>query len=132
MTAALALARYRQTDLAGQAVADDPHEVIFVTLRELNRALAVLHAATKAGRPAPADHANRALTALYILQSSLDFEKGGDIANDLFAVYEFARQQVLAIWSGETETDIETAHAALEDIQSAWTQIGAQPSRAAV
>ena len=41
-------------------------------------------------------HFARALTIIYALQSSLDFEKGESIATNLFQLYEFARQQLIA------------------------------------
>ena len=40
-------------------------------------------------------HFARALTIIYALQTSLDFEKGGDIAENLFQLYEFARQKLM-------------------------------------
>ena len=40
-------------------------------------------------------HFSRALTIIYSLQSSLDFEKGGEIAENLFQTYEFARQMII-------------------------------------
>lgn len=124
MTAAFALARYRQTAASGQAVASDPHEVIAVLLREVTHALGVIVAAETTGQLPPSEHMTRALSAIYILQSSLDFEKGGDLANDLFGLYEFARQQVLKRWRGEPEAEVAAAHEALLDILEAWRQIG--------
>lgn len=130
MNMALARAKYRQTDRAGTALPDDPHQVITVTLRELERSLAVLsQCATKDAAPAaplPQDHISRALTALYLLQSSLDFEKGGDIALSLFQIYEYARLQVLALWRGGDDPDLTTAHQAIADISEAWQEIRPQ------
>ena len=37
----------------------------------------------------------KSLTSIYFLQKCLDFEAGGDIAKNLFRVYEFSRQAVL-------------------------------------
>ena len=78
MSFAFARSRYRQADTIFQETATKPYDVVFVTLKELSRALGVLAAAQDSARPLPADHVNRALTAIYILQSSLDFELGGD------------------------------------------------------
>ena len=37
----------------------------------------------------------KSLTSIYFLQKCLDFEAGGDLAKNLFRVYEFSRQSVL-------------------------------------
>ena len=37
----------------------------------------------------------KTLTSIYFLQKCLDFEAGGDLAKNLFRVYEFSRQAVL-------------------------------------
>ena len=37
----------------------------------------------------------KSLTSIYFLQKCLDFEVGGDLAKNLFRVYEFSRQSVL-------------------------------------
>ncbi len=37
----------------------------------------------------------KSLTSIYFLQKCLDLENGGDLAKNLFRVYEFARQSVL-------------------------------------
>ena len=126
MSFAFARSRYRQADTMVQEAAQEPYDVVFVTLRELNRALVVLAEARKNGRTAPSDHVNRALTAIYILQSSLDFENGGEIANDLFQLYEFARFHVLSSLRGDAEARLDEAAGAMGEILTAWQQIGGQ------
>ncbi|WP_284266548.1 flagellar export chaperone FliS [Roseicyclus amphidinii] len=124
MTMSYARSRYRQADAVGQPRIEDPHAVIAVTLTELERALAVLVAAQQAGRSMPGEPCTRALTALYILQSSLDFEKGEDIALGLFELYEYARLQVLAAMRNTAEAKgLAAAHGAMGDILSAWREI---------
>ena len=50
-------------------------------------------------------HFARSLTIIYGLQSSLDFEKGGPIAENLFQLYEFARQKMIDdLGKGKAET----------------------------
>jgi len=121
-----ARARYRQAESFAQDGVNHPHDVVFVTLKELTRSLSVLAAARDQDRALPADHVNRALTALYILQSSLDFEAGGEIAGDLFQLYEFARFHVLKAWRGEDGARLAEAALAIGDILQAWQEIGAQ------
>lgn len=90
---------------------------------ELDRSLAVLVAAQDQERALPDDHMNRCFTALYILQSSLDFEKGGDLAGSLFQIYEYARLQVLKAFRKELDADLEQAKLAIDGIRSAWAEI---------
>ena len=131
MSFAFARSRYRQADTIVQETATNPYDVVFVTLKEVSRALGVLAAAQYAGRTLPADHVNRALTAIYILQSSLDFEQGGEIANDLFQLYEFARFHALKAWRGEADARLREAADAMAEILEAWKQIRPQLEMAA-
>lgn len=126
MSIALARSRYRQAQSVNAAEVENPHEIILVTLKELERSLSVLAEAHKTGNKAPDDHSSRALTAIYILQSSLDFEKGGDIATSLFQLYEYARQQVLSAMRREETSQIEAASGCIGDILTAWRDIGPQ------
>ncbi|MGA1020373.1 MAG: flagellar protein FliS, partial [Candidatus Puniceispirillales bacterium] len=72
---------------------------------------------------------SRSLTIIYALQSSLNFEEGGDIANNLFRLYEYARQQLLQDWKNKATDGTEKAIAALDDIREAWHQISRQVPR---
>ncbi|MBC7180893.1 MAG: flagellar protein FliS [Roseovarius sp.] len=132
MSFAFARSRYRQAETLVQEAATDPYDIVFVTLRELNRSLGVLARTQEDARPLPSDHVNRVLTAIYILQSSLDFEAGGDLAGDLFQLYEFARFHVLKAMRGEEGARLSEAAAAMGDILDAWQQIGSQVKAQAV
>jgi flagellar protein FliS len=124
MQFAHARAAYRQTEKAVPLTAADPYQIIMETLRELARALQVLAQAQDQAQPMPPDPLNRGLTAVYILQSSLDFEKGGEIAQDLFQLYEFVRYHLLAAFRGEKNARLHDAAAAMVEILSAWQDIG--------
>ena len=70
-------------------------------------------------------HFARALTIIYALQSSLDYEKGS-IATNLFQLYEFARQQLIAdLTKGKADGTLK-AMDALQEIRDAWETIGPQ------
>lgn len=127
MSFAFARSRYRQADTIVQETATKPYDVVFVTLKELSRALNVLAVAKEDNRTLPADHVNRALTAIYILQSSLDFELGGEIAGDLFQLYEFARFHVLKAWRSEEDARLREAADAMTEILGAWKEIAPDP-----
>lgn len=124
MSFAYARAAYRQTEKVAPPTAAHPYDIVFQTLKELSRALHVLAEAHAKGAALPAEHMNRGLTAIYILQTSLDFEKGGEIAQDLFQLYEFARFHLLRAWRGEAEPRLREAAEAMSEILSAWQEIG--------
>lgn len=126
MSFALARNHYRRADTVAPDGPKEPYDVVFITLRELTRSLAVLAAAQEQARSFPSDHLNRSLTAIYILQSSLDFEQGGEVANDLFQLYEFARFHVLKALQADAEARLKEAASAISEILAAWEAIGAQ------
>ena len=132
MTFLQARSQYLRAASNDVVVNDNPHEIILVTLRELERSMRVLVAAQAAGTPAPDSHLNRAFTAIYILQSSLDFEVGGEIATNLFRVYEYCRQQVVKVFQKQPAPELLQAVEHIASIVAAWQDIGAKPaSRAA-
>lgn len=129
MTFLAARNHYRRASSDEARVPDDPHGIVLFTLRELERSLRVLAACAAAGRPYPDAHLTRGLTAIYILQSSLNFDLGGDMANDLFQVYEYCRQQVLAAFSRAADPQLEKSADLVHSLSQAWEQIA--PARAA-
>ncbi len=120
-------ASYRRAKEDASRVPEDPHGIILFTLTELERSLRVLAASATAARGLPETHLNRALTATYILQSSLDFELGGEIADNLFVVYEHTRQQLLPGFQGKaTAEGLSRAAELIEQIGAAWKGIAPQ------
>ena len=108
--------------------ADDPHLVVSVLFKELLKSMTLFaeNIDLKSGGDldVKSKHFARALTIIYGLQSSLDFEKGGAIAENLFQLYEFARQKLIDdLGSGKAEG---TPHAIQlrGEIKSAWDEIG--------
>lgn len=126
MTFASARSTYRQTGNSGVNVPDDPHQIVRVILSELEKSLNVMKASNEAGTEYPPEHVNKALRAIYLLQSSLDFEKGEDIAVSLFELYEYCRQNILAAFRKEDGADIAGSADAISGILDAWTEIGPQ------
>lgn len=125
MTFLDARAQYRRTE-AGEALAvESPHGIILVTLRELEKSLRVL-AAAEPERSYPAQHVNRAFTAIYILQSSLDFDKGGEISANLFSVYEYCRLRVAEAFRREPAPKLVECAEHIAGILSAWQEMGAR------
>ena len=65
----------------------------------------------------------RSLTTIYSLQTSLDFEKGGEIATSLFNLYEFCRLQIIQGFTQSLNEGIKRAKQALDQIISAWNNM---------
>ena len=66
----------------------------------------------------------KSLTSIYFLQKCLDFEAGGDLAKNLFRVYEFSRQAVLDFVLREKGSDnIDKSIEYVSLIREGWTGI---------
>ena len=119
--------QYRRTEEGALPELADPHQIVLVTLRELHKALATLHAAQAEGQRYPAQHVTKGLTAIYVLQSSLDFEKGGEIADNLYRVYEFVRLQLVAAFQRDKAAQLSSAQNYIGEILSAWQGMQVKP-----
>jgi len=121
---------YRNVERQALGEADDPHFVVLMMFDALLKSMALFreNAAAKEGRQLKlkSESFARSLTIIYALQTSLDFEKGGNISENLFQLYEFSRQQLLdALRAGEAK-GTENAIEILTEIRDAWSQIGSQ------
>lgn len=123
---------YRNADRDAAAESDNPHALIAVLFDELLRHMRMFAAEIEAGsidKESSSEHFSRSLTILYGLQSSLNFEQGGDIANNLFRLYEYARQQLLAAMRLREIGGTMAAIEALENIRDAWREIDGRASK---
>ena len=65
-----------------------------------------------------------ALTRIYLLQKCLDFEAGGDLAKNLFRVYEHVRQEIIKFsFTDKDATDLEDAISYITLIYEGWSDI---------
>lgn len=65
-------------------------------------------------------HASKALTIIYSLQISLDFDKTPEIAKSLFQLYEFCRVQIINSLLKKTKSGLIKAIEALKEILEGW------------
>ena len=105
------------------AESENPHALITVLFDELIRSMRLYISNANYGELTESEHFVRALTILYGLQSSLDFENGGEIADNLYRLYEYARQQLLLTTKGEDTSGVSAAIDAIENIREAWHKI---------
>lgn len=117
-------ARYRTVDVNARVEGASPHQLIVILFEELLKALDSLRAAEAAGdrnRAGPLQ--SRALSILHGLETGLDMEKGGEIAQSLAKIYREARRLV-AIPGAGRDAALEQARAMLADVAGAWASIG--------
>jgi flagellin-specific chaperone FliS len=65
-----------------------------------------------------------ALTRIYLLQKCLDFNAGGELAKNLFRVYEHVRQEIIKVSTGATDAkNLENAIDYITLIYEGWSEI---------
>ena len=66
---------------------------------------------------------SKSLSIIYGLQTSLDFEKALDIANNLFQLYEYCRHEIIRGFSQKIENGIIKAIDVINQIMEGWEEI---------
>ena len=126
MNYALARSKYIHDHRVQVNDISDPHATILVVMQELNKNLRKI-----------ADPENRALdlreqftkafTAIYILETSLDFARGGEIAENLFRLYEYCRRQLLQAFASKQDNSLDSCVVMLDEIIQSWEAIKKKP-----
>ena len=115
---------YKNANREAVVESDDPQALIMLLLDELLRAMrgyvnGVSDNDSKETRKN--DQFTRSLTMLYGLQSCLNFDEGGEIAENLFRLYEYARVQLLhTSQTGEID-GTQVAISSIAEIREAWS-----------
>ena len=122
------LQSYKISEESSYAVKDKP-AVISAILMELKRSMNIVAEkieTTKEWKPSEDDiklknkHFTKALTAIYSLQVSLNFDEGGNnIAVKLFQLYEYCRQQLIKCFREQVVHGAKKAINALDEIFNA-------------
>jgi flagellar protein FliS len=120
-----ARARYQSVDMSSRIEGASPHGLVAILFDELLKALDAMAAAIRRGDVAQrGTRQARALSILHGLEGSLDFDKGGDIADGLSAIYREARRLTIAGGQANDAEAVAQAREMLGEIASAWSQIG--------
>ena len=115
---------YKNANREAVVESDDPQALIMLLLDELLRAMRgyVNDVKNKDSKETlKSDQFTRSLTVLYGLQSCLNFDEGGEIAENLFRLYEYARVQLLhTSQTGEID-GTQVAISSISEIREAWS-----------
>ena len=70
-----------------------------------------------------AKNLSKSLSIIYGLQTSLDFDKALEIANNLFQLYEYCRHEIIKGFSGKIEDGIIKSIDVINQIMEGWEKI---------
>lgn len=114
---------YANSEREAAVDSEDPHALICVLYDELCRSMNIFFVnleRTNADLELRGKALSKSLRIIYALQTSLNFEEGGEIAENLFRLYEYARQQLLGSAKSEDPDGIKAAINSLSEIRDAW------------
>jgi flagellar secretion chaperone FliS len=122
---ATALRRYAAVDTGSRVEGASAHGLVRILFDELLLALEASALALRTGdRNKAFDKQTRALAILHALETSLDFERGGEIAVNLARVYREVRRRVITASAESDAAVMENARDLIAQIAEAWKQIG--------
>lgn len=117
--------RYAAIHTGSRIEGATPHALVKILFDELLLALEASIVAERArDRVKVSDKQARAMSILFALESSLDHEKGGDIASGLAQIYRESRRLLLLGAREHSVEPVEQARAMVAEIADAWNQIG--------
>jgi len=134
---------YKKVKKSGD-IEKNPYEIVKLILNELSRSMLNLSNDIERKKKAIekknsenvleiqksiSKHVTRTLTTIYSLQTTLDFEKGGNLANSLFQLYEYCRIQIIKGFTKSLNQGILKAKEALDKIISAWDNMSFQENK---
>jgi flagellar protein FliS len=123
---------YQNAERQALEETNDPHLIVMTMLDALVKSMQIFvdNIDLKNGGNAEmkSKHFSRAISIIYALQSSLDFEKGGDIASNLFQLYEYSRVKLIEDLGKGVSNGSPQAIQAIAGIRDAWEEMGKQVS----
>ncbi len=119
-----ALKAYEQVEQDFMVESANRHRLVEILFTELvasiDRALMGISVDDQMARSAGV---SKALTIVYSLRTSLDFERGGDVAKSLADLYDWARLQLLATNNDRATERLTAVRTSISEIAEAWSSI---------
>lgn len=117
--------RYAAVHAGSRIESASPHGLVKILFDELLLAMDAAALALEQGdRHKSTDKYIRALSIIHALDSSLDFDRGGEIAVGLAQVYREARRLMIAAQQAGAPDEARKAQAIISEIADAWNKIG--------
>ena len=118
--------QYLTDEIAAKTSSLNPHKIIEEVLRDLKKNMETL-AYSIDNEPVissiKSQSFSKSLTAIYILQSSLNFEEGKEIAENLYRIYEFCKDGIMKGFTNRNSKLIYDSIPPIDEILDGWKQI---------
>ena len=131
---------YKKTQQSSNSVTSS-HEIVRILMKELINSMQKIVLDIQDERKIKQDHFSvdkdnteknvhlksknltKSLSIIYGLQTSLDFDKALEIANNLFQLYEYCRHEIIKGFSQKIEDGIIKAIDVIKQIMEGWEEI---------
>ena len=118
--------QYINDEISAKTSSLNPHKIIEEVLKDLKKNMGTL-AYSIDNEPVissiKSQSFSKSLTAIYILQSSLNFDEGKEIAENLFRIYEFCKDGIMKGFTKRDSKLIYDAIPPIDEILDGWKQI---------
>ena len=118
--------QYLADDIAAKTTSLNPHKIIEEVLKDLKKNMETL-AYSIDNEPVissiKSNSFSKSLTAIYILQTSLNFDEGTEIAENLYRIYEFAKDGIMKGFTKRNSKFVYDAISPIDEILDGWKQI---------
>jgi flagellar protein FliS len=102
----------------------DPHDLVQILFTHLLLSMELARDALEIKDLASkSEHLTKALTIVHVLATSLDFDRGGEVAQSLEQVYVWARKRLIEASFRNNLEALNEVHEAISEIASAWNTI---------
>ena len=118
--------QYISDDIAAKTTSLNPHKIIEEVLKDLKKNMETLAYSIDYEPVVSSIKSNsfsKSLTAIYILQSSLNFDDGKEIAQNLYNIYEFCKDGIMKGFTKRNSKLIYDAIPPIDQILEGWKQI---------
>lgn len=125
MSFAAAAAAYRQTGVASRSLESNPHQLVAQLLAGALERIRLARTLTVRGERGRKAEAIRGAAAIVdALRLALDQRRGGQIATQLDALYDYVGRRLVEANAGDDVAMLEECEGLLSSIDGAWNQIG--------
>ena len=118
--------QYINDEISAKTSSLNPHKIIEEVLIDLKKNMETLAYSLDHEPVVSSIKSNsfsKSLTAIYILQSSLNFDEGKEIAENLYNIYEFCKDGIMRGFTKRDSKLVYDAIPPIDEILDGWKQI---------